>query len=90
MDEYRGRYETYGRREHQQQYHQEPSPEPPPSHHQESGSPQGGLLESFGIGNDWLDEYLPVLLILLGALGVYLWLGKQNGGVASLLNGFLK
>ena len=83
MDEYRGRYEAYGRRG--QRQHQE---EYPPVHAREAEAPQG-VLESFGIGGDWLEEYLPVLLILLGAVGVYLWLGKQNEGLGGLLGGLL-
>jgi len=94
MDEYRGRYEAYGRREHHHHPHrEEPSPthfsEAPPVHPPEV-TPSHGLLESFGIGNDFLDEYLPILLILLGALGVYLLLGRQNNGLGGLLGGFLK
>ena len=94
MDEYRGRYEAYGRREHQ---HHPQREEPPPAHfseapptHPPETAPQQGLLEGFGIGNDFLDEYLPILLILLGALGIYLLLGKQNNGLGGLLGGFLK
>ena len=87
MDEYRGRYEAYGGRgqPQQQPYHEDY----PPAQAPESAPPRG-LLENFGVGGDWLEEYLPVLLILLGAVGVYLWLGKQNEGLGGLLNGFLK
>ena len=91
MDEYRGRYEAYGRREqsaqepHAHHHRQEEAPVP----HLEP-APSKGLLSSFGIGGGVLDDYLPILLILLGAVGVYLWLDRQEGGLGGLLGGFLK
>jgi len=87
MDEYRNRYETYNRREPHQSAQQEYE-EPPPVLPLEPVPPRG-LLAQFGIG-DGLDDYLPILLILLGAVGVYLWLGKQGGGLGGLLSGFMK
>ena len=86
MDEYRGRYAAYGGRGYHEQQHYE---EHPPAAHTTEATPLRGALESFGIGGDWLEEYLPILLILLGAVGVYLWLDKQNGGLSGLLGGFL-
>ena len=91
MDEYRGRYEAYGRREaYPHPYDQQEPPEPPPPLLEPDPPAPRGLLGNFGIGGDLLDEYLPILLILLGAVGVYLWLGKQGGGLGGLLGGFLK
>jgi len=91
MDEYRGRYEAYGRREQQQQEYQQQHQhhESPPEPSCGPGPPRG-ILESFGIGGDWLDDYLPILLILLGLLGLYLLLGKQNEGLGGLLGSFLR
>lgn len=85
MDEYRGRYQGYERRE--EHHHEEPTahyaePEPAPA--------PRGILPGLGIGGDFLDEYLPILLIILGALGIYLMLGKNGGGIGGLLSGFLK
>ena len=80
MDEHRGRHEAYARRD---QHHRG---EPPPPIYPPEPAPSQGLLDSFGIGGEFLEEYLPILLILLGALGVYLLLGKQGG----ILGGFLK
>jgi len=91
MDEYRGRYEAYGRREQsagQQEHHHRQ--EEPPVPHLEPTPSRGGLLSNFGIGGGVLEDYLPILLILLGAVGVYLWLDKQEGGLGGLLGGFLK
>ena len=88
MDEYRGRYEAYGRREQsaqQQEHHQQQAETPPP---RLEPAPSKGLLSSFGIGGGALDDYLPILLILLGAVGVYLWLDKQEGGLGGLLGKF--
>jgi len=84
MDEYRGRYGAYHRGEPHPPAggDHEPPPLPPPE-------PSRGFLGQFGLGNG-LDEYLPILLILLGAVGVYLWLDKQNGGLGGLLGGFMK
>ena len=83
MDEYRSRYETGGRHEPHpppcETCHDAPPPVPPPR----------GLLGQFGLPGG-LGEYLPILLILLGALGVYLWLDKQNMGLGGLLGGFMK
>ncbi|MCL2564115.1 MAG: hypothetical protein FWE08_08820 [Oscillospiraceae bacterium] len=81
MDEYRGRYEAYHNHQHREEQ-EEPIP------HMEPTPPQG-MLSRFGLG-DGLDDYLPILLILLGAVGVYLWLGKQGGGLGGLLGGFMK
>ena len=89
MDEYRGRTDAYHRRwqehSHPPHYQEEP-PAPPLS---EPDLPRGPL-SSFGIESDWLEEYLPILLILIGALGVYLWMDRQGGSLGGLLGGFLK
>jgi len=109
MDEYRGRYEAHYRREQQQQqdHHAQPDhhedghhyQEPPPPVLESGPPPSRGFLGNFGFG-DGFDDYLPIILILLGAVGVYLWLGKQEGGplgglgglgsLGGLLGGFLK
>ena len=98
MDEYRGRYAGYNRQEQHQHHqsqemprHEEPTPVLPLE-----PEPPRGLLGSFGFG-DGFDDYLPILLILIGAVGVYLWLGKQDGGplgglggLGGMLGGFFK
>jgi len=90
MDEYRGRVDAYHRRGREETYDHQPHyyEEPPPPPLEPERAP--GPLAAFGIGNDWLDEYLPILLILLGALGVYLWMDRQGGSLGGLLGGFLK
>ena len=81
MDEHRGRHGR-GHHEHHEHHHE-------PEFHQEP--PPRGLLGGLGIGGDWLDDYLPIILIILGIVGVYLWIGKQGeGGLGGLLGGFLK
>jgi len=82
MDEYRGRYQGYDREQH---HHSEPA-----AHHPEPESPRRGIIPSLGIGGDFLDDYLPILLVILGAVGVYLLLSKNGGGFSGLLDGFLK
>ena len=89
MDEYRGRYAGYTRESKPHpQYPQEPSEPMPPFPEPESPAPRG-ILGNLGIGGDLLDDYLPILLILLGAVGVYLLLDKRGEGPGGLL-GFLK
>ena len=90
MDEYRGRHHGYDRREDHQHHHHE---EPAHAHvHAEHVSPAAGIFPGLGIGGDFLDEYLPIILIILGAVGVYLLLNKNGGlgGLGGLLGGFLK
>ena len=84
MDEYRGRHQGYDRRE-QQHHHRESV-----THHIEPEPIRGGFIPGLGIGGDFLDEYLPIILIILGAIGLYLMLGKNGGGLNGLLGGFLK
>jgi len=89
MDEYRGRSDAYHRRWQEHPHHphtQEEPPAPPPC---EPELPRGPL-SNFGIESDWLEEYLPILLILIGALGVYLWMARQGSSLGGLLGGFLK
>jgi len=81
MDEYRGRFAGHNHHREPPQHH----PEPPPEAIAEPPSPKG-LLGNFGIGGDFLGEYLPILLILLGAIGVYLMIGKGDG-IGGLLGG---
>jgi len=81
MDEHRARHETHSRRMHHEPHHHEPEPD--------HGAPRG-LLGGLGIGGDWLDDYLPILLIILGLVGVYLWVGKREDGLGGLLGGFFK
>ncbi|MCL2843236.1 MAG: hypothetical protein FWE28_07205 [Oscillospiraceae bacterium] len=80
MDEYRGRFANHN---HHREPPQQPQPPPPEPHIEPSSK---GLLGNFGIGGDFLGEYLPILLIILGAVGVYLMLGKGDG-LGSLLGG---
>ena len=47
----------------------------------------GGILHSFGLGA--FEEYLPMVLIGLGILGVYLWLQKDEGGIGGIFGRFL-
>ena len=83
MDEYRGRYHGHDRGEHH--HHDEPV-----HAHVEPRSPVGGILPGLGISGEFLEEYLPIILIILGAIGVYLLLGKNNNGLGGLLGGILK
>lgn len=83
MDEYRGRFATHNNHREPPPHPEPPPPEPPPL-----PPPTKGLLGNFGIGGDFLGEYLPILLILLGLVGVYLMFGKGDG-LGGLLGGFL-
>ena len=59
-------------------------------HHAEGHVVQGeggGILHNFGLGA--FEEYLPMVLIGLGILGVYLWLQKEEGGLAGIFGRFL-
>ena len=82
MEEYRGRYHEFDRGEH----HHHGEAAPPCG---EPVRPLGGIIPGLGINGDFLDEYLPIILIILGAIGIYLLLGKNNG-LGGLLGGFLK
>ena len=81
MDEYRGRHQGYDRGE-PHHHHEEPV-----HCHAEPGGSVGGILPGLGIGGDFLEEYLPIILIILGAIGVYLLLGKNNNGLGGILGG---
>ena len=86
MDEFRNRHAPFGR---QAPHQAEPPPGQPaePCLEQEA---RHGFLPGFALGFDWLEDYFPILLILLVAVGLYFWLGKQGGGLGGLLGGFLK
>jgi len=85
MDEYRRRHETFGRQQAPQI-----EPEPIPEQHHEP-TPTRGLFPGFlPIGGDWLEGYFPILLVLVVVVGLYFWLGRQDGGIGGLLGGFLK
>jgi len=80
MDEYR----AFNRRapHHPDPPSQEPVCEP---------EPHRGLIPGPGLlGLDRLEDYLPILLVIVVLVGLYLWLGKQEGGIGGLLGGFLK
>jgi len=88
MDEYRGRFANYDRREPSKEHHPPPEPPPPAEPYIEPVLPASGLLHSFGIGSDFLGSYMPILLLVVGAVVLYLMVGKLDlfGG---LLGGIL-
>jgi len=65
---------------------------PPPEPCAEAEAPRA-LIPGFGLGFDWLEDYWLIILVAVVAAGLYLWLGRQEGGIGSLLGGlggFLK
>ena len=92
MDEYRGRYAAYGRQEEAPPHHHHAPPPPQQEPHYEP-EPQKSFfpgLGALGLGGDLLGDYLPILLVILVLVGLYLFLGKGDFGLGSLLGGFLK
>lgn len=83
MDEYRDRYDLHGQH-HPHHHGQHPEHHEPPHH-----PPTDGAGPAFGLlGDGLLGEHLPLILLIVGAVLVYL-LFLRDGGIGGMLGGIL-
>ena len=66
-----------------------PPPEPELDSHF-MPEPARGILSALPFGGDFLEDNWLLVLIIAAAVVLYLWLGKQEFDLGSLLGGFLK